>query len=242
MSLSPFAAVQTCRNSRLMVEARGRWHRGWAKGYFLSTTWRPLEYWSPSQRNKKPNIGWKGRECRIAIGQNTKREIPSCNENPTTIVGRCFVIEWAFNTFPRLATTLLNLIASINFCKRKCIISTTTATFCIISTTASSSPETAILGGGGNFWPSPPKFAPNCQLRGIEGAMKEQIWFSLGPRVLAKLGVKNISCVLIRVDNRFHQIQFLLLVFCSLAPAWSYSWRPVSKWEKKADEENEWGK
>ena len=116
MSLSPFAAVQTCRNSRLMVEARGRWHRGWAKGYFLSTTWRPLEYWSPSQRNKKPNIGWKGRECRIAIGQNTKREIPSCNENPTTL-GRCFAIEWAFNTFPRLETILLNLIATINFCK-----------------------------------------------------------------------------------------------------------------------------
>ena len=117
MSLSPFAAVQTCRNSPLMVEARGRWHRGWAKGYFLSTTCRPLEYWSPSQRNKKPNIGWKGRECRIAIGQNTKREIPSCNENPTTLGGRCFAIEWAFNTFPRLETILLNLIATINFCK-----------------------------------------------------------------------------------------------------------------------------
>ena len=48
---------------------------GWAKGYFLSTTWRPLEYWSPSRRNKKPNLEWNGRESLIAIGEKVKFQL-----------------------------------------------------------------------------------------------------------------------------------------------------------------------
>ena len=48
---------------------------GWAKGYFLSTAWRPLEYWSPSHRNKKPNLEWNGRESPIAIGEKVKFQL-----------------------------------------------------------------------------------------------------------------------------------------------------------------------
>ena len=48
---------------------------GWAKGYFLSTTWCPLEYWSPSRRNKKPNLEWNGRESPIAIGEKVKFQL-----------------------------------------------------------------------------------------------------------------------------------------------------------------------
>ena len=74
--------------------------RGWAKGYFLSTTCR---HWNTdrhlSRRNKKPNIGWKGRECRIAIGQNAKSEIPTCESADTLEI-------FSLNTFWNLRASI----------------------------------------------------------------------------------------------------------------------------------------
>ena len=41
-------------------------------------------------------------------------------------------------------------------------------------------PQDGNFAPDGNFWPSPPKFAPNCRLALDWAPILEQIWFSLG--------------------------------------------------------------
>ena len=41
-------------------------------------------------------------------------------------------------------------------------------------------PQDGNFAPDGNFWPSPPKFAPNCRLAPDWAPILEQIWFSLG--------------------------------------------------------------
>ena len=146
---------------------------GWAKGYFLSTTWRPLEYWSPSQRrNKKPNIGWKGRECPIAIAQNTKSEIPTCKQSKcwhsTGVLPERSDVSALFKSWTILLLVIILISDSINVVQRSATIIFTTAT--------SSSPETAILRLAAISDLHLPNL-PQIARRGIEGQCRNKYDF-----------------------------------------------------------------
>ena len=111
---------------------------------------------------KSQKIGWEGRECRIAIGQNRKSEIPTCESAGTQqSFPRVILLKsWCF-WVGRWSTTSL----PASTCAKKCIIFTT-----------ATSPETAILRLAAISDLHLPNL-PQIARRGIEGQCRNKYDF-----------------------------------------------------------------
>ena len=114
---------------------------------------------------KSQKIGWEGRECRIAIGQNRKSEIPTCESADTQQMfsqsdASTLLKSWCF-WVGRWSTTSL----PASTCAKKCIIFTT-----------ATSPETAILRLAAISDLHLPNL-PQIARRGIEGQCRNKYDF-----------------------------------------------------------------